>query len=634
MDEKTNSGIYGKINDNDDFDPLFFNKDETEETPIDNEISFNSDLPAILKDFNNNNHYICPNCLLFPYIEIITENEIKYRCGCTKEEKEGSKIIKIKDQINKITNFEEKKYKNIKKNKGLICSIHEQEFRYYCTNCHENICKNCCESHLNKKCKLIVFDFNNYNTHKKANKLIEYFNSKQKSNNQIINNSDNNENISELVENSSIFQEELNSEKNDKTINEIKFVNNSNLIIEEKNPYYFYELFKTIYNDFINYPNYSHFFNIENIFRFMEKEISNKKNNEVENKNKNERNDELNEICKKGKDMMTIVYKNDKNAIKLFGNKFIENNFSRACLEIDNKLCKLQEYCKFNPNMEEVKIIFYISENVLSINLNSMFSNCVNLKSIYGISKWITKITNLDRMFFNCHSLSSLPDISDWDITGLENISLMFYDCYSLFEFPDLSKWIEKNKLLKKNGNYTFIGFSFPNNSKEIKYFHQKKEESIQIFVKLVTGKTLALDVKTLDTIETVKNKIQEKEGIPQGQHRLIFSGRELENNKTLYDYKVQNKSTLYLIFKLRREEGIQIFVKLLTGNTLALDVKTLDTIETVKKKIQEKEGIPIDQQRLLFAGRELENNKTLYDYNVQNQTTLHLVLTLKQTGK
>ena len=55
--------------------------------------------------------------------------------------------------------------------------------------------------------------------------------------------------------------------------------------IIEKNPYYFYLLFNIIYNDYINYPNYSHFYNIENIFRFMEKEITNKKENEVENKN-------------------------------------------------------------------------------------------------------------------------------------------------------------------------------------------------------------------------------------------------------------------------------------------------------------------------------------------------------------
>ena len=314
-----------------------------------------------------------------------------------------------------------------------------------------------------------------------------------------------------MVENSSIFQEELNSEqfKDNKTIHEIQFGNNSNVIIEEKNPYYFYDLFKIIYNDYLKYPNYSHFFNIENIYKFMEKEMDNKINNEVEN------NDELNNILIIGKDIITIIYKNNNNGIKLFGGKFVENNLSKVCLEIDNKPCKLMVHYKFNSNSEEVKIKLYISEKEQTINMNSMFSNCVNLKSIYGISKWKGKITNLDRLFYNCISLSSLPDISEWDVSGLKSISLMFYNCYSLLEFPDLSKWTKKNKLLEKNGNYAFIGFSFTNKFREIKYIYGQKEEGIQILVEISrTGKILTLDVEPSDTIEIIKKKIQNKESV------------------------------------------------------------------------------------------------------------------------
>ena len=152
---------------------------------------------------------------------------------------------------------------------------------------------------------------------------------------------------------------------------------------------------------------------------------------------------------------------------------------------------------------------------------------------------------------------------------------------------------------------------------------------SMQIFIKTLTGKTITLKVEPSDTIKNVKLKIQVKEGIPPSQQHLIFKRQELKDQQTLDEYKVTDKSSVHL--RLEDElDRILISVEFPSGRKIFINASPRDDFESVRKMIYDREGIPVDQQRLSFAGKEVvDDHLPLSEYH--NEIELSLQLDVKQ---
>ena len=376
---------------------------------------YNSNSPTSQKDNKNQlfhtdiepindkqNHYFCTKCLKFPFIKFCKDRKnIRLTCSCFNNKKvliedlfsfesEYNLLIKNNNLFISTINSKKKNKEIIKNN--FICKKHEEKFEYFSINYMDNYCPYCLKYESD-----IIINFNDIEIEKeKIIKLLEKINEDNDYNNDIVNN------IIIIKKNDNIYEK-----------------------LSEDEYKRFKQLINIIINDYKEYPNFSHFLNIQNLLYFFKIENNSsiiKQEKKIDAK-----------LIKNIEPIIIEYINNNSNKIKLFSKIFVKNNKKNCKIEVEEKIIDLIDKYKFKRKDKKViRIKLLINKGVSEINMYKMFANCINLVYVDGISKLNKiKIINMDKLFYNCINLSSIPDLNEFEIQKY-NPYLIFYNCISL----------------------------------------------------------------------------------------------------------------------------------------------------------------------------------------------------------
>ncbi|KAJ0793657.1 putative Ubiquitin-like domain-containing protein [Helianthus annuus] len=323
----------------------------------------------------------------------------------------------------------------------------------------------------------------------------------------------------------------------------------------------------------------------------------------------------------------------------------LEDIYTLAYLRINKDstltlMRKLSVFININIKNLQGKLIFHSLKVKPSDTIRSVKTKLCCFEDVLAFNENVLDDsgTLADFHIFNGCTLTLIPKYSKSmkiyvKTLTRKTISLSVYPTYTITKVKSVIELRERipcdeqvlifNKMVLDD---TCTLFDLHINRKSTLTLMRKSRGFMNIFIKTLTGETITLEVKPLHTINNVKARIQDKTHVPVDKQVLNFNEMVLDNMSTLADYNINKGSILTLMSR----GCMHIFIKILSGETVALDAKPSDTIRHVKSKIHDMECIPPCQQRLVCMGNELEDSATLADYHITEESFVFLVLRYK----